>query len=485
MRVLYVAAEAYPLEKTGGLGDVTGALPPALIRQGLDVRLLLPGLPAIIKGMLDLKPVAKLEPAFSARAITLLAGRMPDSGVPAYVIDAPDLYERPGNPYLGPDGRDWGDNHQRFALLGSVAARLATGSLDSRWTADVIHSHDWHAGLAPAYASAQSGPRPGTVFTIHNLAYQGLFPYERYADLGLPPEFFAVDGLEFYGQVSFMKAGLFFADRVTTVSPTYALEIHGPEEGCGLEGVISARGGAVKGILNGVDYQVWNPATDPVLPQDYTAANLKGKAACKAALQADLGLEIRPDTLLFCAVSRLTPQKGLDLALNALPEIIRQGGQLVLLGSGDADMEERFRQAAAKYPQSVSATIGYDEAFSHKIIAGSDVVLVPSRFEPCGLTQLYGLRYGTLPLVRRVGGLADTVLDANQSNLKNDTATGFVFESADVADFSDAVGRAFAAYGDRSIWSKLIRRAMAQNFSWDEAALEYASLYRDVSEGVK
>ena len=483
MRVLYVAAEAYPLVKTGGLGDVTGALPPALIRQGIEVRLLLPGLPAVIAGMSDPQPVATIGAAFGASTVNLLLGRMPDSDVPAYIIDAPDLYNRPGNnPYLDPDGRVWSDNHRRFALLGWVAAQLAAGKLHANWAADIIHSHDWHAGLAPAYAAAESGKHPATVFTIHNLAYQGLFPQSLYPQLGLPPQFFAIDGLEFYGQLSFMKAGLVFADRVTTVSPSYAAEIHGPAEGCGLEGVISSRGGAVRGILNGVDYHLWNPDTDAVLVQNYSASNLKGKEACKTALQAEFGLEERPHALLFGVISRLTPQKGLDLVLDALPEIIRLGGQLVLLGSGDSDLEARFRQAAVENPNAVAVRIGYDEAFSHRVISGADVILVPSRFEPCGLTQLYGLRYGTLPLVRRVGGLADTVVDANETNIDYDTATGFVFEKADAADLLNAVKRAFAAYANAPVWSQLTHRAMAQNFSWDHAALHYVALYRELRE---
>ncbi|MES2354183.1 MAG: glycogen synthase GlgA [Pseudomonadota bacterium] len=481
MRVLYVAAEAYPLVKTGGLGDVTGALPPALIRQGVEVRLLLPGLPAVIAGIDNPRSVASMGAAFGASAVNLLLGRMPDSDVPAYIIDAPDLYNRPGNnPYLDPDGREWSDNHRRFALLGWIAAQISVGKLHANWTADIIHGHDWHAGLASAYAAAEPGTRPATVFTIHNLAYQGLFPYALYQELGLPPQFFSIDGLEFYGQLSFMKAGLVFADRVTTVSPSYAAEIHGLEEGCGLEGVISSRGGAVRGILNGVDYHLWNPDIDLALIQNYSASNLKGKEACKVALQAEFGLEERPRALLLGVVSRMTPQKGLDLLLDALPEIIRQGGQLVLLGSGDSNLEARFRQAADENPASVAVRIGYDEVFSHRIIAGADVILVPSRFEPCGLTQLYGLRYGTLPLVRRVGGLADTVVDANETNIDNDTATGFVFENADTADLLNAITRAFTAYANEPVWSQLIHRAMAQNFSWDHAALDYVALYREL-----
>ena len=478
MRVLYVAAEVYPLVKTGGLGDVSAALPPALIRQGQDVRLLLPGLPAIMAGVADLKQVATFTTALAAGPVTLLRGRLPDGDVPAYVIHAPLLYDRPGNPYLAPDGRDWQDNHRRFALLGWVAAQLAAGQADGGWKPHIVHGHDWHAGLAPAYMTAQADTRVGSVFTIHNLAYQGLFPYPVFPELGLPPPFFSMEGMEFYGQVSFMKAGLIYSDRITTVSPTYAREIRSLPQGCGLEGVINARAHVLSGILNGVDYALWNPVTDTALAKKYTADKPAGKAACKAALQTEMGLQPQPDALLFAVVSRLSAQKGLDLVLAALPELVRQGGQLALLGSGDAALEQAFRDAAAQHPGAVAVRIGYDETFSHRMMAGADVILVPSRFEPCGLTQMYGLRYGTLPLVRRVGGLADTVRDAGDSAENRNGATGFVFDEASAHGLLGAAKRAFDTYRNRKSWLAMMRRAMAENFSWDEAAQHYVTLYR-------
>ncbi len=478
LRVLHVAAEVFPLVKTGGLGDVIAALPPALMHRGIDARLLLPGLPAILDGVLDLKPVVTFGPAFSAATVQVRLGRMSGSGIPAYVLDAPFLYDRPGNPYLAADGRDWHDNHRRFALLGWVAAHLGFGDIDRAWRPHVIHSHDWHAGLAPAYVAAHPESCPATVFTIHNLAYQGLFKRELLPELQLPLEFFAMEGLEHHRQISFMKAGLYYSNRITTVSPTYAREIQTHEFGCGLEGVIRRRAAVVQGILNGVDYDIWNPANDALVGARYSADDVAGKALAKSTLQTEMGLTAKAEALLFAVVSRLTQQKGLDLLLAALPELLRRGGQLALLGSGEPALESGFRQIAAAHPGSVAVRIGYDESMSHRIIAGSDVILVPSRFEPCGLTQLYGLRYGTLPLVRQVGGLKDTVVHASPASLTRNEATGFVFEQANVSALSDAIAHTFAAWQAPATWGRLVRRAMAQSFSWDAAAGAYEELYR-------
>ncbi len=471
MRILYVTAELYPFVKTGGLGDVSAALPPALAEAGIDVRLLMPGYPGLLAGIGETSPVASLGPAFGLGQVGLRRGSVPGSGIPVYVIDAPELYDRPGNLYLGPDGLDWPDNHRRFALLGWAAAEIAHGAVED-WAPELVHGHDWHAGLAPSYIAAL-WPRPvATVMTIHNLAFQGLFPAEIFDDLGLPPGFFAVDGVEFYGQVSFMKAGLFHADRITTVSPTYAREIRTPDEGCGLEGLLAARADRLTGILNGVDRRVWDPAHDPLLAARFDAGDLAGKAHCKAALQAACGLEQRPDTPLFGVVTRLTRQKGMDLLAAAVPDLVAAGAQLVLLGSGDADLERMLAAAAMADPRAVHVRIGYDEALAHAIYAGSDVVMVPSRFEPCGLTQMYAMRYGALPLVRRVGGLADTVTDAAGPD-----GTGFLFGPATVAALSSAVRSAIAAYrGPR--WPALVRNAMQRDFGWDQSARQYSDLYR-------
>jgi starch synthase len=480
MRVLHVCAEIYPLLKTGGLADVAGALPAAQVRAGCDARVLVPGFPALRAGIVDQRLVAELAPAFGAPALRLYCGVLPDSGLVAYVIDAPELYDRPGNPYADANHHAYADNHRRFALLGWVAARLAEG-LDADWRAQVVHGHDWHAGLAAAYLKAAehaAGRKlAGSVFTVHNLAYQGNFPRQVFGDLGLPAHFFDVDGIEFHGECSFLKAGLFYSDKLTTVSPTYAREIQGSEQGCGLDGLLRARVRDLYGILNGVDDTVWNPATDTLIAAPFSSAAMAGKLKCKSALQAEAGLAIDGDALLFCVVSRLSEQKGLHLLLAALPEIVQRGGQLMLLGSGDAALESGFRAAAAAQPQAVAVKIGYDERLAHRIIAGSDVILVPSRFEPCGLTQLYGLKYGTLPLVRKVGGLADTVLDCALENLADGLATGVVFDTFDGAGVKAALRRAFALYQRKADWNQVQAHAMQQQFGWDAAAAQYMALY--------
>ncbi len=480
MKVLHVGAEVFPLVKTGGLADVLGALPQALIGQGADVRLLLPGLPAIADAVLHQRNVCQIGPCFGAARVTLRLGQMPYSQVPVYVIDAPLLYRRPGSPYQASDGSEWPDNVQRFALLGWVGAQLAAGALDPAWQPEVLHAHDWHAAMACAYVAAHPPANVATVFTVHNLAYQGLFPSGDFSLLGLSSRFMASTGLEYHQQLSFMKAGLKFADRITTVSPTYAREIATHEFGFGLDGVIRGRGGDVSGVLNGVDGAVWDPSNDAGIATRYSAAELGGKLRCKAALQAELGLTVRADAPLFGVVSRLTSQKGLDLVLGALPALLKRGGQLALQGAGDPALEVAFVAAAKANPGEVAVRIGYDEAFAHRLIAGSDAILVPSRFEPCGLTQLYGLRYGTVPVVRRVGGLADTVIDAGDDALASERATGFAFDAATAAALEGAMQRAIAAYAQPARWHRLMLRGMAQDFSWGGAAWQYVALYAEL-----
>ncbi|MEO8059376.1 MAG: glycogen synthase GlgA [Burkholderiales bacterium] len=478
MRVLQVAAEVFPLVKTGGLADVLGALPQALIGQGADVRLLLPGLPAIADAVLHQKTVCQIGPAFGAARVTLRLGRMPYSHVPVYVIDAPYLYRREGSPYQDSAGHEWPDNVQRFALLGWAAAHLAAGELDAEWVPELLHAHDWHAGMACAYVAAHPPTRAATIFTVHNLAYQGLFPSGDFNLLGLPSRFMASTGLEFHGQLSFMKAGLKFARRITTVSPTYAREISTSEFGFGLDGVVRGRGADVSGVLNGVDGAIWNPAADSSLAQTYSAKEPAGKTSCKAALQRELGLQVRAGAMLFGVVSRLTSQKGLDLMLAALPGLIHRGGQFVLQGAGEPALEAAFLAAAKAHAGQVAVRIGYDEAFAHRLIAGSDAIVLPSRFEPCGLTQLYGLRYGTLPVVRRVGGLADTVVDAGEGGAASERATGFVFDAATPAALDAALQRAAAAFARPPQWRGLMQHAMVQDFSWQGAAARYLDLYK-------
>ena len=481
MKVLHVAAEIFPLVKIGGLADVMGALPQALIEAGANTRLLLPGLPAIADAVLHQKTVHEFGPMFGAGRIALRLGRMPYSHVPAYVIDAPHLYRRPGSPYQASDGSEWSDNLQRFALLGWVGAHLASGELDLEWTPKVLHAHDWHAAMACAWMNAHPATTAGSVFTVHNLAYQGVFPQSDFAQLGLPLRMLQPQGLEFHGGLSFVKAGLKYANRVTTVSPTYAREITTHEFGCGLDGVIRGRGGDVSGILNGVDGAVWDPTTDGSLAARYSARDLTGKALCKQALQRELGLTVDAEAPLFGVVSRLTAQKGLDLVLTALPALLRSGAQLAVQGSGDPALEAAFTAAAAAHPGQVAVRIVYNESLAHRVIGGADVIMLPSRFEPCGLTQMYGLRYGTLPLVRRVGGLADTVVDASDEAVRSQRATGFSFDAATPAALETAVLRAVQAKRQSDLWHGLMRTAMAQDFSWANAARRYLALYESIA----
>ena len=479
-RILQVGAEIYPLVKTGGLGDVLGALPSALSRLGLAVRLLLPGYPALRQPLTNVRLVCRLGPVFGAASVQVLLGRLPGVDVPVYLIDAPSLYDRPGNPYVDGSGQGWADNPQRFGLLGWVAAYLALGDIDPAWRPQLVHGHDWHAGLAPAYLALHPHTACRTVFTIHNLAFHGLFPPALLPVLQLPESSFVSDGLEFHGEGSMIKAGLHYADAITTVSPSYAREIQTPAFGCGLEGVIAQRRAQLHGILNGVDYAVWNSTSDPRLDTHFDADHPELKVAAKTALQRQLGLRVDPGAMLIGVVSRLTSQKGLDLLLAVLPSLLAENVQLALLGSGDVELEAACRALAAAAPGQVEARFDYDETLAHRIIAGVDVVAVPSRFEPCGLTQLYGLRYGSLPLVHRVGGLADTVVDATDAALAAGTATGFVFDEPTADALAQAARRALALYRQPERWKPVVRRAMQQDFSWEGAAGVYADLYRQL-----
>lgn len=473
VRVIYVSTEVYPALKTGGLADVNAALPPALIEAGADVRLLLPAFPALLRAATGLTTAARLTAPFGGGETCVRRAML--GAVPAYLIEADALYAREGNPYVGADGRDWPDNHLRFALLGWVAARFADGSIDG-WRPDIVHGHDWHAGLAPAYLAARGGARPASVFTVHNLGYQGEFPAQLFGALALPPPFFSMQGLEFFGKVNFMKAGLHYADRITTVSPTYAREIQTAEFGFGMEGLLRSRAGALSGILNGVDRTVWNPACDTRIAARYDARDAAGKRACTAALRAECGLADGAGPL-FGVVSRLTGQKGIDLVLDALPALLAADARLVVLGTGDGALERRVREAAAQYRGRVAARIGYDEDFAHRIVAGSDVLLVPSRFEPCGLTQLYALAYGSLPLVHAVGGLADSVHDCGA---RSADGTGFVFSGATADALTAALARVFALWRAPARWAQVRANAMAADFGWATAARAYLQLYREL-----
>ncbi|HEU0203315.1 MAG TPA: glycogen synthase GlgA [Burkholderiaceae bacterium] len=479
MRVLHAAAEIFPYAKTGGLGDVLGALPKALAHTGIDVRLVLPAYPALREAVPKARKVASIGPSFGAATINILKGTL-DGDLPVYLVDAPLLYERDGTPYLAPNGRDWPDNPRRFGLLSWAAAHLALGDLDRTWRADVLHAHDWHAGLAAAYRRQQPLALPRTVFTIHNLAFLGPFARSELGALMLPADTFAPDGLEFFGQGSFMKAGIFYSDALTTVSPTYAREIQTAEFGCRFEGLLRHRADVLHGILNGIDTEIWNPATDPHLPAHYDERSAldprAGKPSCKTALQQELGLPADEKRLLIGVVSRLSPQKGIDLLAAAIPRLAADM-QFAVLASGDAKLEARLEELVQQFPQAVAVRIAYSEALAHRIIAGADIIAVPSRYEPCGLTQLYGLRYGTLPLVRRVGGLADTVVDTNEKTLAAGTNTGFAFDADSPAALAEAALHAHRLRADAARWTATVQRAMRQDFSWDKAARQYRELY--------
>ncbi|KGT91070.1 glycogen synthase [Erwinia typographi] len=474
MQVLHVCSEIFPLLKTGGLADVVGALPAAQIAEGIDTRVLLPGFPDLKKGIADTQVVARLQTF--AGYVELHYGQF--NGVGIYLIDAPGLYDRPGSPYHDESQFAYTDNYLRFALLGWMGCEIACG-LDPYWRPEVVHAHDWHAGLACAYLAARGRPAK-SVFTVHNLAYQGLFSAHHLEQIQLPWSFFNMHGLEFYNQISYLKAGLFYADHITAVSPTYAREITLPEFGYGMEDLLRQRQleGRLTGILNGVDPTIWDPAQDLLLTARYNRDVLDAKVENKRQLQITMGLKIDDKVPVFAVVSRLTRQKGLDLVLEALPGLLEQGGQLVLLGAGDAVLQQGFLAAAAEYPGQVGVQIGYHEAFSHRIMGGADIIMVPSRFEPCGLTQLYGLKYGTLPLVRRTGGLADTVNDSSLENLADGMASGFVFEDSNAWSLLRAIRRAFVLWSRPSLWRYVQRQAMGMDFSWQVAAVAYRDLYQ-------
>lgn len=472
MKVLHLAAEVFPLVKTGGLADVVAALPTALALQGADVRLLLPGLPAVLEAVQAARVVIDIGACFGAMRVRLLLARMPQTQLPVYVVDAPYLYRRGGSPYQDSQGEEWPDNLQRFALLGWVAAHLAADDADPGWAPDIVHAHDWHAAMVCAYMAQHPPTAARSVYTVHNLAFQGLFPMRDWPMLGLPSDVLSANGVEFHGQLSFMKAGLQFADHITTVSPTYAREIATHEFGCGLDGLMRSRAPHTSGILNGIDTDVWNPATDPAIAERYDAKRLQGKAACRRALRKELGLAQDEGSMLVTIVSRLTSQKGLDLLLAALPGLLRAGVQLAVQGTGDPALEVAFAMAQQAHPTRVHVHIGYDEARAHRLVAGADAILVPSRFEPCGLTQMYGLRYGTLPIVRRVGGLADTVRDGDDAK-----ANGFLFDAATPQALERAVLRAAALHGETEAWRARMVTAMAEALSWAAPARDYLALY--------
>jgi starch synthase len=476
LSVLSVASEIYPLIKTGGLADVVGALPAALKPHDIALRTFVPGYPRVLGALSDVAEVWTYADLFGGPA-RIVSGKSGDLDILA--LEAPHLYDRPGNPYIGLNGKDWPDNAERFAALSFASADIGRGIVPAL-RPDVVHAHDWQTGLAPAYLKYYGGPeRPRTVMTIHNIAFQGQFPSAIFPFLKLPPSSYGLEGVEYYGTIGYLKAGLFFADKITTVSPSYAEEIKTVEGGMGMDGLIRERADDLIGIVNGIDTTVWDPGADPYLVSNYTARNLNRRQTNKAAVEERFGL-VRGDGPLFSVVSRLTWQKGVDVLVDAVPGILARGGRLAILGSGEAPLEAKLKTAAKASSGRIGVVLGYDEPLAHLLQGGADAILVPSRFEPCGLTQLYGLRYGCVPVVTRVGGLADTLIDANDAALAANVATGVQFPAGSIAALNDAVARAARLFKHQAVWSRMQRVGMAADNSWDRPAAAYASLYRSL-----
>jgi starch synthase len=483
LRILFVSSEAYPLIKTGGLADVSGSLPAALRSLGADVRLLIPGYTAVLNKLHNCQQIAVIDQLPLIGSVALILGEMPDTGMPVLAVSCPSLYQRSGGPYVDASGREWEDNPLRFGILSRVAALLSySDSPLADWVPDIVHCNDWQSGLTPAFMHFMGAGRTKfrqakSVLSIHNLLFQGNYSIDWIGRLGLPASSYHINGVEYYGQLSFLKAGVFYADVLTTVSPTYAKEIQTEEYGFGMQGLLADREHELYGILNGIDTQEWDPAKDPHLCKNYSAKSLIGKKAVKKTLQTQLGLDIDAEAPLLGVVSRLTHQKGLDM-LSAMAEpLLLQGCQIAVLGSGEAALEQNFTDLALRYPQQVSMTIGYNEPLSHQIMAGADIFVMPSRFEPCGLNQMYGLRYGTPPVVTRTGGLADSVQDSNEVSLQDGAATGFVMDAAEPHQLLISIERALACYRKPRIWRKIQRNGMQLDLSWDHSARAYLDIY--------
>lgn len=475
LKVLFATSELAPLIKTGGLADVSGALPAALRSLGVDVRVLLPGYTPVIAQLPRHDVVATFDFLPGFPPVRLLSGDT-ENDVPLLVLDCPELYQRAGGPYQDNGGHDWPDNARRFGLLSKVAALLASGTSPLAWKPDLLHCNDWQTALAPAYLYFAQSPTP-SVMTIHNLAFQGIFPPSTLHELHLPLSSFAISGVEYYGNLSFLKAGLYYADHITTVSPNYAEEIQQEALGFGMQGLLAQRRDHLTGILNGIDTDEWNPASDSHIARKYSAARMAGKAANKLALQQRMGLQPDPDVPLLGVVSRFTHQKGLDLLLEIAPRLADLPVQLVMLGSGDAKMQDAAHELASRYPGRIGAYIGFSEELSHLVEAGADLFVMPSRFEPCGLNQLYSQRYGTPPIVHATGGLADSVVDCTADTLANGSASGFVFSGMTTDNLYATIQRAVELYRDEKRWKELRKNCMGKDFSWQRSAEAYREVY--------
>ena len=479
MRILFATSEVHPFIKTGGLADVSAGLPRALKNLRNDVRIILPAYREVLQKIEKKKTVATIAVSGARDSVQILETRLPSTTIKLYLVHAPWCFDRTGGPYVDANGQEWPDNAQRFTLFARAAAILALNQADLDWQPDVVHCNDWQTGLMPPLLS-QFSKRPATVFTVHNLAYHGLADRQTFQQLKLPAEWWSLHALEFHGDMSFIKGGLVFADWITTVSATYAKEIRTKQFGCGLEQLLEHRKHRLTGVLNGVDYKTWSPGKDALIPQPYTARSMKLKIQNKLALQDRFGLATDPKIPVFAHVGRLEEQKGIDLVLAALPKLQQRNIQIVIVGTGQPRLEEELSHAAARHPEKLGIHIGYDENLAHLLEAGADTFLMPSRFEPCGLNQMYSLRYGTLPIVRRTGGLADTVVDTTDTTLSDGTATGFVFRDASPQALLLAIERALALYKQPTLWNKVMRVAMKQDFSWGRSAKHYMDLYQGV-----
>ncbi|MBM3351601.1 MAG: glycogen synthase GlgA [Betaproteobacteria bacterium] len=479
LKVLFASSEVFPLIKTGGLADVSGSLPTALKNLGVDIRILMPGYSQALAKLQNLHYITTLDYLSHIGSAEILLGDMPETGVQVYVIKAPQLYERDGGPYADVNGQEWQDNPIRFGVLSKVAAILSSNNSPIKdWQPDIVHCNDWQTGLAPAYMRLTENSKAKSLISLHNMAFQGCYAPHWVTSLGLPNAGYSIEGFEYHGQLSFLKAAVFYADAISTVSPRYAKEIQTSTFGFGLEGILTKRSHEIRGILNGIETNEWNPQCDSHLVETYCANNLAGKAIVKKTLQEKVGLHLDADAPLLGVVSRLTYQKGLDMLLPILQKLVEGGCQLVLLGGGEHGLESAFQNIAQQNPGRVSVNIGYNEPLSHQIMAGADMFIMPSRFEPCGLNQLYGLAYGTPPIVNATGGLADSVIDSNDANFANGTANGFVMVEASSEGLLACIWRAVHMFRhDKNRWDKILHNGMSQNLGWDKSANEYLALY--------
>ena len=468
-KVLFACSEIAPLIKTGGLADVCASLPGALQRADTDLKIALPGYKSVLEQIDHTRFVCMLD--LPLGVVAVCQARFDDTDL--LLICHPVFSNRAGNPYMSDDDRGWPDNPMRFALFSQAVTELSINPAYLEWIPDVVHCHDWQTGLVPALLALHN-PRPATVFTIHNLAYQGNIMHNHYTELGLPAAIFHANGVEFWGQASYIKGGIAYADRVNTVSPRYATEIQTEAFGNGLDGLLRSRHERVSGILNGIDIDEWDPATDTYLPANYSIDDLAGKSKNKAALQKQMGLPQTTDIPVFGVISRLAEQKGIDVIVDAVENAESLDFQLVVLGSGETDLQNRLYNLQQKHPDHVAIKIGFDESLSRLIEAGSDVFIMPSRYEPCGLNQLYSLRYGTLPLVTNVGGLADTVINYENNP---DEANGFLIDDANPESLTNGINRALELYPNQPVWRQLQHNGMAAHFSWDISAGLYLQLY--------